>query len=330
MEQFETNEEFMYSLIIDDLEGIITAEDKALLEEWRNTNEANERTYQDFLNIQLGIDKLYSKHSADPGDSWDVLNSKILQDERNPVKKIRSIAIWYKIAAAVLIILSVGYYFVMDSRYLVISTENNAAITYLVLPDGTNISLNAATTIKYKKDDFINDRKLELLKGEAFIQVTKHGTASQFSVDLGDVVAEDIGTSFNVAKKEEKVTVIVEEGKVALKHADSGLQVLLTPGKLGTYNADTKKLSATDNLNVNYKAWIDRKFIFMEVPLKDVTDQMQQVYLTPIRIKGDVLKDRKLTARLHYQSLDSALAVISASLQCKVTKEKDTYVLSDK
>lgn len=330
MESFETHEEFIYSLIIDDLEGIITPEDKVFLEGWRNATEANERTYQDFLSIQMGIDKLYSKLSADPEESWAELNSKIIQDGRNPVKKTGSIGLWYKIAAMVLIILSVGFYFVVNGRYVVISTEDNAAITYLVLPDGTNISLNAATTIKYKKDDFISNRKLELLKGEVFIQVTKHRKASQFSVDLGDVVAEDIGTSFNVARKEEKVAVIVEEGKVALKHAGSGLHVLLTPGKLGTYNMDTKKLSATDNLNTNYKAWIDRKFIFKEVSLKDVTDQMQQVYLTPIRIKGDALKDRKLTARLHYQHLDSALAVISASLQCKVTKEKDAYVLSDK
>jgi ferric-dicitrate binding protein FerR (iron transport regulator) len=122
--------------------------------------------------------------------------------------------------------------------------------------------------------------------------------------------------------------VIVEEGKVAMKRRSAGDQVLLTPGMLGVYNTGTKQLRRTNNTDPNYKAWVDKKFIFREMPFEQVAAQLKKVYKIPLIIKGDDLKSRKLTARLHYQTLDSVLEVISASLQCKVVKEQNVYVLS--
>lgn len=329
MKKFETNEEFIYTLIIDDLDGIITPENKQILEQWRANGAANEKTYQEFVNIQLGMDKLYARNNHDVQVSWEILDHKIsnqtsaVSSDKQGIK----IGLWYKIAAAVLIILSVGYYFMLNSRYVVVSTENNAAITHITLPDGTEVNLNAATAIKYHKD-FMKNRRLELLKGEVFIQVVNHD-GPQFILGLGEIEAADIGTSFNVVKNNNDISVIVEDGEVALKHVSLNMHVLLTKGKFGVYNSATKKLSAADNLNQNYKSWIDKKFIFQEVPIVQVADQLGKVYQMPVNIVGESLKNRKLTARLHYQTLDSALTVISASLQCKVTREKNTYVLSD-
>ena len=171
------------------------------------------------------------------------------------------------------------------------------------------------------------NRKLILLQGEVFVKVVNHD-GPQFRIDLGEVQAADIGTSFNVSRNDQKISVIVEEGEVALGQADKSEQVLLTAGKLGVYDIDTKALSSVGNPDVNYKAWMDKHFIFQEVPFEQVAGQLEKVYKIPLEIKGAALKNRKLTARLHYQTLDSVLAVISASLQCKVTKENNTYVLS--
>lgn len=331
MKPFETQEELIYALIIDDLEGSISPENKQLLEKWRAEGPDREKTYQDFLSVQVNMDKLYRKNGYDIQTSWESLNRKITAQDDEPgtvVKPLRNTSLWYKIAAAVLLTCALGYYFIDQSRYVLISTADNAAITRMVLPDGTEVNLNAATKIKYRKDNFEENRKLELLRGEVFIHVIKQ-TSSQFRVELGDVEAEDIGTSFNVTRNDEKITVVVEEGKVALKHLDLNQEILLTAGKLGVYDTKRKHLLAADNLDVNYKAWLDKDFVFQEIPVVQVAEQLQKVYQVPIDIRGARLKDRKLTARLHYQTLDSVLAVVSASLQCKVTKEKDTYVLSD-
>lgn len=145
---------------------------------------------------------------------------------------------------------------------------------------------------------------------------------------MGDVEAIDIGTSFNIVKTDSVIHIIVENGKVALTQASLKKEVLLTPGKLGVYNIKTKALAAADNLNPNYKSWVNKEFIFNEVALSDVAKELSKVYKQSIVIDGNDLKNRKLTAKLHYQTLDSAIAVISASLQCKAIKSKDTYVIS--
>lgn len=331
MKQFETNEESIYALIIDDLDGTIAEPEKVFLHQWRTAAAENEKTYQGFLNVQLNMDKLYHKSSADTQGSWNSLDKKIMMQEeaaQPAVKRSSNIRLWLKAAAAILLLFSVAYYFIDSSRYVTITTESNTAITRVVLPDGTEVNLNAATTIKYRKRDFIQDRTLELKKGEVFIHVMQHN-ASRFRVNLGQLEAEDIGTSFNVVKNDKEIAVIVEEGKVALKHLKLNKQVVLTAGKRGVYDPNTGELAATDNLNMNYKAWVDRNFIFKEISVADAVLQLEKVYQVPISIKDEPLKSRKLTASLHYQTLDSTLAVISASLQCKVTKEKNMYVLSD-
>jgi len=330
MEQYETHEEFIYALIIEDLDGSISVADQALLKQWRDAAPENEKTYQDFLNIQLGLDKLYHQPIGDAEASWSALDAKLTEPQQAPIHTVRRMPLWYAASAAVLVLMAAGYYFFSVDKYTRFSTAKDAALTQLVLPDGTELQLNAGTSVKYRKSGFNEDRKLELLNGEVFINVNNHSQAHPFRVVVGAVEAQDIGTSFNVAKNDTSVAVIVEEGKVSLKHPESGKEVMLTAGKMGWYQVANQELNTAENKDPNYKAWIDRRFVFSEMPLKEVLDQFQRVYQSPIRIQDDVLKDRKLTARLHYQTLDSALAVISASLQCKITREKGAYVLSEK
>lgn len=323
MKKLELNDELVCSLIIENLDKTITPENKVLLDEWRKEDEENEKVYRDYFNVQVNLDKINNRYRFDTQSSWESLDKKLEVKHRNVFH-------WYKFAAAatILVVLSVGYYFIFNrNNYVVINTENNVK-TGVTLPDGTLVNMNAATTIRYHKNNFTVDRKLELLKGEIFIHITKHG-APQFIVDMGKVDAKDIGTSFNVLRNDEKVEIIIADGSVALRHLNSNQQVLLKKGQLGFYNVKTEQLKSANNTNINYKAWIDKKFIFNEMPFEEVTGELEKVYQTTITINGDKLKHRKLTARLHYQSLDSAMAVISASMQCKVTKDKNTYVLSD-
>jgi len=321
----------MYELIIEDLDGTISVQDKLILQQWRAADEVNEKTYLDFRNVQSSIDKLYGAH-GNAGASWEVLEKKLdLSVEAPPeavVKKL-NFGMFIRVAAILLVVLSFCYYFLSASKYAVVSTSEGANITRIVLPDETIVNLNAGTKIKYNKENFLVERNLEVLSGEVFIQVVKHEGA-QFKVTAGDVQAEDIGTSFNVVNKHDLVCVTVEEGTVALKHEASHQNLLLTAGKVGTFNTSNKQLSMTDNADLNYKAWLDKRFSFNAVALSSVANQLEEVYQVPISVKGESLNKRKFTvANLHYQTIDSALAVISASLQCKITREKGTYVLSD-
>ncbi|MCX2479281.1 FecR domain-containing protein [Pedobacter sp. MC2016-15] len=330
MEEFETNEEFIYSLIIDELDELISPEKKHLLQSWRAASPENEATYQEFVSIQQNIDLLYQNQAYTPQESWEVLDQKLAatQTGRMSVRRNRELGSWLKIAASVMLILSIGYYFVNNARYTIVENGKNAAVKNVFLPDGTQLALNGGASIRYISTDFNTDRKVKLLKGEVFVKV-KHDQKYPFVVDLGEVQARDIGTSFNIIKNDRDITVTVEEGKVALERASTAESVLLGMGLTGRYSLSTKKLIKEQNQDVNYKAWADKKFVFVETPLKEVTSQLSKVYRTQIAVNGNELKKKKLTAHLYYQTPDSALNVIAATLQCRLTVSKGGFILSD-
>jgi transmembrane sensor len=330
MEEFETNEEFIYSLIIDELDELISPEKKHLLQNWRAMSSENEATYQEFVSIQQNIDLLYQRHAYTPEESWEVLDKKL---EATPLRKLtvkrnRNLGTWISIAASVMLIFSIGYYFISNARYTTVENGRDALVKNVFLPDGTQLALNGGASIRYISSDFNTNRKLELLRGEVFVKV-KHDQQYPFVIDLGEVQARDIGTSFNVVRDQQDISVTVEEGEVALEQPSASASVLLVKGVTGRYFSATKKMIAEQNQDINYKAWADKKFVFVETPLKEVIRQLSKVYRTPIAISGNELKKKRLTAKLYYQTPDSALNVIAATLQCRLTIAKGGYTLSE-
>ena len=331
MKAFETNEQFIYSLIIDDLDDTISPAHKILLQNWRTASEQNEKTYQEFVQVEQNISQLYNDQPYTVQSSWETLDQKIDQIEGKWLQSERDnhTRIWYSIAASVLLVVSLSYYFINKTSYTIVSNEQNAAIKDITLPDGTLVQLNGGTTIKYAARSFKTNRKLQLLNGEVFVKVA-HQQKHPFLVDLGDIHALDLGTSFNIIKRNRDVTLTVAEGEVALQQHLASKSIRLTAGTTGRYISATGRLTAEKNTDLNYKSWLDKDLVFTETPLSEVVNQLNKIYKTSIIIDGDKLETRKLTAHLHYQTPDSALKVITATLQCKMTHEEGNYILAEK
>lgn len=245
MKAFETNEQFIYSLIIDDLDDTISPSHKILLENWRAASEQNEKTYQEFVQVEQNISQLYNDQPYTIQSSWDTLDQKIDQIENKWLLKEKNnrIKIWYSVAASVLLVVSLGYYFINKTAYTIVSSEPNAAIKNITLPDGTIVQLNGGTAIKYAAGNFATNRKIQLLNGEIFVKVV-HQEKHPFLVDLGDVRALDVGTSFNIIKRNRDITLTVAEGEVALQQHLASRSVRLTAGTTGRYSSATGKLTA--------------------------------------------------------------------------------------
>jgi len=329
MKELETNEE-IYGMIIDDMDQSITPAHKEVLEQWRKANPANEKTYQDFLHVQLNLDKLYKSVGTNSDSSWKDLDKKLVDNNAPALKVRKSKSIIFeilKIAAVLFISLGISYYFINKTQTVIIQTQADSKITKVSLPDGTILTVNASTSLKYNKNSFLKDRKLELINGEIFINVKP--AKAQFRVEMGDVEAKDIGTRFNILRNNKQVSVTVEQGIVALKETSGKQQVTLVPGKVGIYMQEAKQIQVIANRNVNYKSWIDKTFIFTDTPLAEVASQLEKAYHTKVEVKGERLKRRNFSGRLNYPGIEAALDVISESLQCKMTKSNGVYVFHD-
>ncbi|MEM9985266.1 MAG: FecR domain-containing protein, partial [Bacteroidota bacterium] len=89
------------------------------------------------------------------------------------------------------------------------------------LPDGSSISLNAGSEVRYVPHQWDQHRRLEL-KGEAYFEVEK-GSSFEVATELGIVTV--LGTRFNVRARDGKLKVTCYEGRVRVKEGQYEVEI---------------------------------------------------------------------------------------------------------
>lgn len=152
----------------------------------------------------------------------------------------------------------------------------------LVLPDGTRVWLNAASSITYPAVFVGNDRKVKV-SGEVYMEVAKD-KARPFLVDVdGRSVVQVLGTSFNINAypDEGNIKTTLVEGSIRTGHG-----VILKPGQQAILSdndpAATKVLAANIGQTL---AWKNGIFDFEDADLQTVTRQLERWYDIDIKLE---------------------------------------------
>ena len=147
----------------------------------------------------------------------------------------------------------------------------------VVLPDGSKVWLNAASSLKYPTAFTRPDRTVELT-GEAFFEVTKN-TALPFKVKLPDAsVVEVLGTSFNVMTYGDEInqqTTLIEG---AVKLSSNNSEIIIKPGEQALVDKEGN-LSINRSVNTGeITAWKEGNFDFRNVSIEAIMRQVQRWY----------------------------------------------------
>lgn len=211
-------------------------------------------------------------------------------------------------------------------QYNLITTPRSG--TYQVqLPDGTNVWLNAASSIRFPTDFTGNERRVEI-KGEAFFSVAKNAE-KPFVVSVNDAEITVLGTQFNVmAYQDEKAlkTTLVE-GSVVFSNQGSK-KVVLKPGQQSLLTK-AGGIEVLDHVDVeNVVAWKNGFFDFNGDNIESVTRQFARWYDVEIVMNKssndlfyakipkntmllDVLKALELTGKIRFEVQDRKINVIN-------------------
>jgi len=177
----------------------------------------------------------------------------------------------------------------------------------VVLPDGTRVWLNAASSLKYPVAFVGNDRRVSI-SGEAYFEVAKN-KQMPFFVDVdGKLTVEVIGTSFNVNAyaNESKLLTTLLEGSVkvvcqalpantpSLKR-ESGA-VILMPGEQATLDAGPgRSLQSGQLIGKNRHAdlarviaWKNGLFSLENSSLQEVMRQLERWYDVTVKYEGSI------------------------------------------
>ena len=146
----------------------------------------------------------------------------------------------------------------------------------LVLPDGSRVWLNAASSIQYPTAFSGTERRVEV-KGEAYFEVA-HDAGKPFRVALdGGAEVEVLGTHFNVNDygDEPAPTVTLLEGSVRVKNKANA--VVLEPGQQAAVLENNFRVQHQVN-TTQVVAWKDGGFNFDNMGVETVMRQLSRWY----------------------------------------------------
>jgi ferric-dicitrate binding protein FerR (iron transport regulator) len=147
----------------------------------------------------------------------------------------------------------------------------------LVLPDGSKVWLNAASSIRYPILFTGNERKVEIT-GEAYFEVAKNARMP-FKVKVNDETEiEVLGTHFNINSYENEASIntTLLEGSVKVKNS-SGI-LILKPGEQAQ-SVNKEKIKLVKEVNIDkVMAWKNGYFDFQDATLQEVMRQLERWY----------------------------------------------------
>jgi ferric-dicitrate binding protein FerR (iron transport regulator) len=219
------------------------------------------------------------------------------------------------------VLVAVGFYFLKlqgnaetggDIALTQLKTNNGATAT-IRLPDGTSVTLNAATVLKYPKT-FAGGTREVYLSGEAFFDVAKDHS-HPFIVHTGRSDIRVLGTAFNIKSYDNdslfEATLFRGSIQASVK-SEPGNKILLKPsdklviGNSG-YSLSKETFLKSDTTNIE-TAWMHNKIIFKDQPFVLLANSLSRKYGVNIIFKNDSLKPVKLTGEFDKENIDQVLA----------------------
>ena len=146
----------------------------------------------------------------------------------------------------------------------------------LELSDGTRVWLNSVSQLRYPVQFTGKERKV-YLSGEAYFDV-KTDSLRPFVVESEGMDVRVYGTEFNVtAYQDEKLRTTLVQGKVGIK-VDGEKELLLRPGQMAEYDAQTKHLEVQEVNTYLYTAWIEGTFAFKDETIEEIMGRLSRWY----------------------------------------------------
>ncbi|NHA03542.1 FecR family protein [Mucilaginibacter sp. HC2] len=159
----------------------------------------------------------------------------------------------------------------------------------IVLPDGTKVWLNSASSLKYPTAFAGNERRVELT-GEAYFEVSKDPN-KPFYVKTTTQTVTVLGTHFNINSYADEATTktTLLEGSVKVISNTSGASVKLKPGEQAVNTINT--IDVKENADIDEAvAWKNGKFLFRNTDLHTIMRQLSRWYDVDVEYQGNVVQ----------------------------------------
>ncbi|WP_289658774.1 FecR family protein [Flavobacterium panacagri] len=202
----------------------------------------------------------------------------------------------------------------------------------LKLSDGTLVSLNSGTTLRYPEQFGISGNRNVYLTGEAFFEVAKD-KQHPFIVHSDQVEIEVLGTRFNVSAYPEDKTVssVLVEGSIKMSEKENPLNtVLLKPSQMAVWQNQSKKITTKSVDTSFYEAWTQGELAFNNTPFSTITKIIERTYDVEIINENAVLAKQNFTGsiKISESSVENILDLLKRDTPFNYSIEQKTITIT--
>lgn len=304
-------------LLYNFFKGNVSIEEGQRVKAWVEASEENERT---FYKERKVFDALML-HNPLPEKKMSILN----------ISHGKSMA-WLKIAIAVIFTLLLSFFYQehkagLDSKAMSIVSVPEGQRTNITLPDGTNVWLNARTTIQYPVS-FNRRERFVILKGEAYFDV-KRNESKPFIVHTDVCNVEVLGTKFNVNAYPEagrfETTLMHGSVKVTLK-TDSLQTVILEPDHKLSLEKGRLIMSKVEDYNP-YR-WKEGLICFSDESFPNIMKDFEKYYGVRIVIENGKVLQNSFTGKFRQSDgIDYALRILQKNINFQYEKDSEEQII---
>lgn len=199
----------------------------------------------------------------------------------------------------------------------------------VTLADGTRVTLNAGSTLKFPEKFPPTGAREVYLSGEAFFDVEKDA-AHPFIVHAGTGYVRVLGTAFNVNCYDDApslVTTLVE-GRVAFGGEMLSEEISLTPGMQAVHDRRSGTVTTADVDVSEFTGWRQGLFSFREQLLPEILKTVARWYGCRVVYENPCRADVSFTGKISQSSTLAEIAgYFSRTGEVLVTEEQGVLVI---
>ncbi len=245
-----------------------------------------------------------------PDSGWTAFQAK---------KRTKTLIIYLVASVAATLVLT--FYLVIPHLNSTTQTclETNAKeIEEIQLAKGIHVTLNQNTKLVYRPQESYIE-----VNGEAFFKINGNNLVS---IEVGSFKVQTQNASFNIKHKKEfdPIVISIETGEVTC--TQNNLNVEIYQNEQAILISETAILKEPIS-TLNYKAWLIREFIFNEVPLYMVIEQLNDVFETNIGFADIAPRYCLIEAQIKGSSISEIINKLPINDGFKFKRNKNNYTV---
>jgi len=193
-------------------------------------------------------------------------------------------------------------------------TTEPSEYKYLLLPDSTQVWLNASSTLEFP-EHFGPDTREVTLSGEAYFDV-RHSERAPFIIHTGKIMTTVLGTSFNIKAYADRphIIVSVKTGKVKVSYNNTPLATLIK-GQQVKVNSRLNTVEEKKIAPAEVAAWQQGNMSYDDEAFEDIIADLERLYNVKIRVDNAAVRPLKISTSFRREiGIEQALQVL-----CKLT-----------